>query len=195
MGRKNPPPLWADQGAGSRWRTIEAGIRMQIWGDTFLLFLPSPSFTDDAIVTMVRSMVEHARYLMTHNTGGNWLTMEMNGLYHVGVLFPEFKEAAEWRRFAAERMRAELESQVYPDGAQYELAPGYHNVALSNFVGIVRLARLAGYELPDGYMEQLEKDVRFQSLYDDALRPPAALQRFVKRRRTRPPLDRVPAVP
>src|SRR5690606_12400574 len=39
---KNPPPLWADQGAGSRWRTIEAGIRMQIWGDTFLLFLPSP---------------------------------------------------------------------------------------------------------------------------------------------------------
>ena len=154
---KNPPPLWADQGAGSRWRTIEAGIRMQIWGDTFLLFLPSPSFTDDAIVTMVRSMVEHARYLMTHNTGGNWLTMEMNGLYHVGVLFPEFKEAAEWRRFAAERMRAELESQVYPDGAQYELAPGYHNVALSNFVGIVRLARLAGYELPDGYMEQLEK--------------------------------------
>lgn len=154
---KNPPPLWADQGGGSRWRTIEAGLRLQFWGDTFLYFISSPSFTDEAVVTMVRSFVEHARYLMTHNTGGNWLTMEMNGLFHVGVLFPEFKEAAEWRTFSAERMRAELESQVYPDGAQYELAPGYHNVALSNFVGIVRLAQLAGYELPEGFLEQLER--------------------------------------
>ncbi len=38
------------------WRTIEAGIRMgQTWPAAFYLFSHSPSFTDDAIVTMVKS--------------------------------------------------------------------------------------------------------------------------------------------
>lgn len=155
---KNPVPRWADQGAGSRWRTIEVGIRLSSqWPNAFFYFLGSPSFTDEAIATMVRSMVEQARYLYTHQTGGNWLTMEMNGLYHVGVLFPEFKEAAEWRRFAAERMRDDLTRQVYPDGAQYELAPGYHNVSLGNFVGIVDIAQMNDLELPEGYLENLER--------------------------------------
>lgn len=154
----NPVPLWAQQGAGSRWRTIEAGLRMQgSWPNAFLYFLSSPSFTDEAIVTMVRSMVEHARYLMTHNTGGNWLTIEMNGLYHVGVLFPEFKEAAQWRRFAGERMRDALTRQVYPDGAQVELTPEYHITALENFLGIADIATMNGYELPEGFLSNLER--------------------------------------
>jgi hypothetical protein len=154
----NPVPLWAQQGAGSTWRTIEAGLRMQSsWPDSFLYFLYSPSFTDEAIVTMVRSMVEHARYLMTHNTGGNWLTIEMNGLYHVGVLFPEFKEAAEWRRYAADKMLDALTRQVYPDGAQVELTPEYHITALENFLGIADIAAMNGYELPDGYLANLER--------------------------------------
>ena len=127
------------------------------WPDSFLYFLYSPSFTDEAIVTMVRSMVEHARYLMTHNTGGNWLTIEMNGLYHVGVLFPEFKEAAEWRRYAADKMLDALTRQVYPDGAQVELTPEYHITALENFLGIADIAAMNGYELPDGYLANLER--------------------------------------
>lgn len=157
--RKNPVPLQgADQRPFSRWRTIEAGIRMaHTWPYAFFYCLSSPAFTEEAIVTMVRSMVEHARYLMAHPTGGNWLTMEMNGLYHVGALFPELKEAEVWRTFAAQRLRQELEAQVYPDGAQFELTPGYHNVALANFVGLVRIAQLNGYPLPEGYLENLER--------------------------------------
>lgn len=53
------------------------------------------------------------------------------------MLFHEFKEAAEWRWFATHRLPDDLELQVYPDGAQYEVAPGYHNVSLNNFLGIV----------------------------------------------------------
>ena len=77
------------QGAGSRWRTIECGIRMAgSWPSAFFYFLSSPSFTEGAVIDMVKSMVEHARYLTKYPTSGNWLTMECNGLYHVGALFP-----------------------------------------------------------------------------------------------------------
>ena len=138
--RTCPVPESAANGARSTWRTIEAGIRAaQVWPNLFYHFLLSPEFTDEALVTMVKSFAEHAMYLLPHPTTGNWLCMEGNGLFHVGVLFPEFKDAAKWRDTAVEWLYAEMENQVYPDGVQIELSSGYHHVSLSNFLGVFRL--------------------------------------------------------
>jgi hypothetical protein len=155
----NPVPVGGSGNQpGSRWRTIETGIRMlSSWPDCYFRFLSSPSFTDDAVVLMVKSMVEHARHLLAHPTGNNWLAMEMNGLFHVGVLFPEFRDAALWRETASRRLYEEMNLQVYPDGAQVELATGYHGVSLHNFVGTLRLAELNGIALPGDYAARLEK--------------------------------------
>jgi hypothetical protein len=157
--RECPVPAdGADQQAYSKWRTIEAGIRMfATWPSAFVIFRTSPSLRDETLIAMVKSMVEHGRYLRRHPTTGNWLTMEMNGLYHVGVLLPFVKEAGDWRNFAAARLSAELDAQVYPDGAQIELTPGYHNVALNSFLGPVDMATAYGYSLPDGYLARLER--------------------------------------
>jgi len=85
-------------GAFSKWRTIEAGIRTgSVWPEVFFRFVPAKAFDDEAVVLMVKSFVEHAQYLTKFHTSGNWLTMEANGLYHVGALFPEFKDAKLWR--------------------------------------------------------------------------------------------------
>ncbi len=156
--RSNPAPDEAANVPFSRWRTIEAGIRMSAtWPEAFFRFLTSPSLADDDLLLMVGSFAEHARYLRRFHRHGNWLTMEMNGLYHVGVLFPEFKEAFDWRDFAANRLFEELDAQVYPDGAQCELTPGYHCVALRNFEGLWRLAKLNGLKFPKGYLKKLER--------------------------------------
>jgi len=155
----NPVPVH-DSGnrTGSRWRTIEAGIRMfSSWPDCYFRFLSSPSFTDDALVLMVKSMVEHARHLLANPTSNNWLAMEMNGLFHVGVLFPEFKESSVWRDTAAKRLYDEVNIQVYPDGAQVELATGYHGVSLHNFLGTLKLAELNRITLPGDYAARLER--------------------------------------
>lgn len=157
--RDCPVPMdKADQRAYSKWRTIEAGIRMfSTWPSAFVIFRTSPALQDETLIAMVKSMVEHGRYLRRYPTTGNWLTMEMNGLYHVGVLLPFVKEAEGWRSFAASRLLAELDTQVYPDGAQIELTPGYHNVALRSFLGPVDMAAAYRYSLPDGYMAGLER--------------------------------------
>ena len=140
------------------WRTIECGIRMgQTWPNAFFYFLSSPTFTDDAVCLMVKSMAEHARHLMQWPRSGNWLTMEANGMYHVGVLFPEFKEAAEWRKVAMERLYRELDVQVYPDGAQIELSSGYHQVSLRNFVMALYVGRLNDQAIPEDYAAKLER--------------------------------------
>lgn len=155
---KNPVPVNTSGNETYTWRTIEQGIRCSTsWPEAFFLFLTSPSFNDDAMVTMVKSFVEHARQLMRWHTGGNWLTMEANGLMHVGVLFPEFKEASDWRSTAMERLYAELDRQVYPDGAQIELTTGYHQVSLLNFLRAYDIARINDFAVPPDYIAKLEK--------------------------------------
>ncbi len=152
------PVAKADNRAFSRWRTIEAGIRSgTVWPEVYHRFLAAKAFDDDALVLFLKSYAEHAQYLMSFHTGGNWLTMEANGLYHAGALFPEFRDSKLWRDTALTRLTQELDIQVYPDGAQVELAPGYHGVSVQNFLGPVNLVPLTGCEVPKAYTAKMEK--------------------------------------
>jgi len=157
--RKNPVPLVSSGNGSYTWRTIECGIRQSTtWPDSLYRVLGSESFTPEAAATMTKSMVEHARHLMAWpSRGGNWLTMESNGLGTIGILLPELKEAKEWRETALERLYAELDNQVYPDGAQIELTTGYHQVSLNNFLGLARTAKLNDIRLPRDYYEKLRR--------------------------------------
>jgi hypothetical protein len=157
-----PPPATAANYRDSTWRTIESGIRMRdSWPRAFQAFVRSPSVTDEDLLLYVYSNLQHARYLKQFPSDwGNWLTMEMCGLHTIGSMFPEFRDAAGWRRTAIGTMRASIARQFLPDGAQYELAPGYHIVALDeNGMAIPRLARATGRldEIPADYIAGMEK--------------------------------------
>ncbi|MDH7570824.1 MAG: heparinase II/III family protein, partial [Armatimonadota bacterium] len=160
--RDCPMPDDAGNGPRSPWRTIETGIRAAgVWPHLFYRFLLSPEFTDEALVTMLKGFADHARHLMEHHTSGNWLAMEGNGLFHVGVLFPEFKDAPAWRKTGIGWLYDEMNNQVYPDGVQIELSSGYHHVSLGNFLEAYRIARLNDVPLPDDYLKRLQKMYEF----------------------------------
>ena len=151
-------PVMSSGNSSYTWRTIETGIRSgQTLPEAYSRFITSPSFTDDAIILMVKSFAEHARHLMKWPSTGNWLAMEANGLMTTGVLFPEFKESAEWRKTATDRLYAELDKQVYPDGAQIELSTGYHQVSLDNFLMAYQIAELNDVPMPADYVAKLGK--------------------------------------
>lgn len=153
-----PVPPKVDNGAGSRWRTIECGIRTgSAWPAIWPKILRAKSVDDVTLILWVMSWAEHAPYLMQHASRGNWLTMEANGLYHIGALFPEFRESTLWRETALARLEAEFDNQVYPDGAQMELAPGYHGVSLYNLLGPVTVAASAGFAVPPLYLAKAER--------------------------------------
>ena len=153
-----PMPPDAANTPRSAWRTIETGIRAaQVWPELWYRFVPSPSLTDDALLAFLEAYIDHAHHLMRYHTTGNWLAMEGNGLYYVGVLFPEFREAPAWRSTAAKWIYDEMNNQVYPDGVQVELSSGYHHVSLNNFLSVFKIARLNHEELPAGFLARLEK--------------------------------------
>lgn len=139
------------------WRTIECGIRMGAnWPYVLHAFYRSKSFTDDIITDWYKSIVEHGRRLRSQHMSGNWLIMEMNGLAHIGILYPELKEGKEWLSYAIKVLREELTRQIYPDGFQYELTTGYHDVVLNNYQRFFRTAKAYGVEFPDELLTTLE---------------------------------------
>lgn len=146
------------QGRGSVWRTLDAGLRMRDnWPNILYRFLPSPSFDDETVVKMIKSIYQHAIHLRNNNTANNWLAVEMNGLYVVGGLFPEFKEAEEWCSFAVQKLYEQEKELFYPDGAEIELTPNYHELSASSIVAVYQFAQLNGYQLPSDFVARLEK--------------------------------------
>ncbi len=148
--------------AGSAWRTIEAGIRASgSWPTAFYAFRRSPSLGDESLLRMVKLFAEHAYHLMPEERfyygSPNWHAHAGNGLYTIGVLFPEFRESRRWRETAANRLYAELDSQVYPDGMQVELTSSYHQVTMGHLSAPLVLAERNGLVLPEGYLPKLER--------------------------------------
>ena len=157
---------WATEGRMSL--SLDAGIRMgQTWVPAFYAFLNAPGFGIDDCVAMVKAFRDHAMYLMDpvhFRSLSNWGVMESNGLYQIGAYFPEFKASREWRDTAMTRLRQEIDLQMYPDGAQIELASGYHHVSLRNFVLAYRTAFRNQLPIPNDYLAALERAYHY-SLY------------------------------
>ncbi|MDX2432581.1 MAG: alginate lyase family protein [Bacteroides sp.] len=152
------------------WRPIELGIRMYTaFVPCFYHFLDSPEFTPDFLLTMLGSMYEHAlhsrwyytRHKSYFNVSPNWGLMESNGLAHMGILFPEFREAADWKGEAMSRFEEQIRTQVLPDGMQEERAAGYHLVCTFCFLQILDLALKNGIKVSDTLLKGIESMVDF----------------------------------
>lgn len=150
------PPLGTIGYATDCWRTIECGIRMGAnWPYILFSFIDSPSFDDGLLVDWFKSVYEHALRLSHDRTGFNWLVMEMNGLAHIGLLFPFFKKAGTWFDDAVSTLDGQLDEQFYPDGFQYELTTNYHDVVVNNYQRLFETARAFGRALPDSLRSKL----------------------------------------
>jgi len=137
-------PESASPGSTICWRTIEAGIRfghsLDAWNRAICAFLDSPSVDSRLWLDVIRSIWEHGYRLSQFSSKtSNWLIMEMNGLAHLSILYPIFKSNREWQSFADARLTAELKSQIYPDGFQFELSSGYHWCVMLNYIAYFEL--------------------------------------------------------
>jgi hypothetical protein len=169
-----PIPVKRTRGLGSHplkyavpeWRTLEMGTRLEgTWLNSFYLAIDSEAFTPDVVCEFLKAFHEMADHLLKFSSvremSSNWLTHETRALYAAGVLFPEFEAAGEWKTTAADRMWTELNKQMLPDGAQWELAPGYGAGVLGQFRDVYQLAKLNDEPLPDGYLDRLEASYNY----------------------------------
>lgn len=159
--KDNPMEKWQPARARFAWSTLNATIRIySTWINAWYRVKDSQAWNADAQFVFLTSLREHGRFLMTHAARhGNWVVAEAQGLVELGVMFPEFKEAAAWREEGYLRLRRELEEQVLSDGVHVERTPGYHGMTLGCFMAPVRLGLLNNIEIEgrDRFVEALEK--------------------------------------
>jgi len=151
---KNPVRYAAVPGVASLWRPLDSAIRISIaWPNAYFHFLSSPSFTPEANWLYYKLNYQHAQLLLHDlkdgTRHGNWATTECGGLYIVGTLYPECRDASSWRDYAIERLTSELDIIVPPDGFEAEYTPTYHFVALDGFRRPLDMAKLNNLQVPD----------------------------------------------
>lgn len=131
------------------WRTIESGTRMGVdWPYVLFCIYKSVYFTDDILVDWYKSVWEHGHRLQVNHRSGNWLIIEMNGLAYIGIIYSQFKCSKEWINYAEKMLINQMESQVYPDGFQYELSTGYQGTVINSYMRFVKIANAFSLELP-----------------------------------------------
>ena len=90
-------------------------------------------------------------YELTSNKAvGHW-----TALTTVGLMFPEFKNAAAWQAKGTTQMFNAMAAQFRPDGVHYEQSPGYHGGAMGGFFDVYRLSAENGQPWGDKAVRRL----------------------------------------
>jgi hypothetical protein len=165
--RKNPVPedVSGFVTFGNPWRALEDGLRVQSWLNALQLFRDAPTFDAETIYQLTKSLAEHARYLRAVDIqrgyrAGNWQVVEATGSAFVGMMLPEFRESAQWREKSFSTLTQHMVKDVNPDGAHYELTPGYHAAVMDQFLQVSLLSKKNGYTIP-GLLDRHEKMYEF----------------------------------
>lgn len=143
---QNPPKM------GINWASsLEVSFRSISWLWAFHFFKDSPTFTSDVFLRALKLLYLHARhietFLSTYFSPNTHLTGEALGLFYLGTVFPEFKEAKRWRETGRRILLSELDRHIKPDGVYFEQTSYYHRYTTDFYLHFLILSRASGSEV------------------------------------------------
>ncbi|MCX6570927.1 MAG: alginate lyase family protein [Candidatus Aminicenantes bacterium] len=156
---------------GVNWAcTMDVAIRVVNWLWGYHFFRDSQSLSDKFRLVFYKSMLIHGRHIWRNleNKGSftnNHYLADLVGLIYLGILCPEFKEAAEWREFGLRELWREMPKQVYSDGVTFEASVAYHRLTTELFLSPILLCRLNSIPVPAEEMARLGKMLEFIMYY------------------------------
>ena len=158
---RNPPML------GPNWMVaMEVAIRIANWTWGYSFMSRSSAFSHDASIVFYRNVLSHGRFIMRHlESYGNHRFSNFTGLAFLGFVFPQFKEASQWRRTAVDGLREECVGQVREDGVHFEGSIDYHRLVLEMGAAAVLLARRNEGDVPAPVTQALARMFAFVSGY------------------------------
>jgi hypothetical protein len=162
--RKNPV------GSGPNWSiAMEVAFRSCNWIAGYYLFCDSPSLPAEFWQRFFKSLYFHGRYIEHHleyaKRNGNHLLSDVVGLLFLGTFFRSASFGQSWVTSSVSALQEEMETQVCPDGVNYEKSIGYHRLVLELFYTATVLCQYNKIVLGDSFMKRLEKMFEFTLAY------------------------------
>jgi hypothetical protein len=144
----NPPKL------GINWASsLEVAFRSISWLWALHFFKFSPGLSSDLVKRALKYLYLSARhlesYLSTYFSPNTHLTGEALGLFYLGTLLPEFKEAKRWQETGSRILIEALPMHVQEDGVYFEQSSYYHRYTTDFYIHFLLLARANGFALPN----------------------------------------------
>jgi Heparinase II/III-like protein/Heparinase II/III N-terminus len=150
---QNPPKL------GINWASsLEIAFRSISWLWALQFF--KESINTDVVVRMLKFLYLNAlhleTFLSTYFSPNTHLTGEALGLFYLGLLLPEFRDAERWRTLGLEILVAQLPRHVQNDGVYFEQSSYYHRYTTDFYLHLLILLQLNDYKLPQELKPKLE---------------------------------------
>jgi len=152
---ENPPKL------GINWASsLEVSFRSISWIWALHFFRDSPSLTPSLFLRILKFLYLNARhletFLSTYFSPNTHLTGEALGLFYLGTLLAEFKEAGRWRDTGLGILISQLSKHVRSDGVYFEQSSYYHRYTTDFYIHLLLLFRANGGDAPAQLKERLK---------------------------------------
>lgn len=146
---KNPP------NQGVNWKCgQEVSFRVMAWCFALYGFLDSRSTTAERLQSLLTAMAISGDRIAANidyaiSQKNNHGISEGMGLWTIGILFPELKQANKWRERGRRVLEDLARELIYADGSFSQHSMNYHRVMLHDYLWAVRLGDLNGEALSD----------------------------------------------
>jgi hypothetical protein len=148
------------------WNSVfEVAFRVNTWLWAFYFFRSANGVDQETGLALLRGLLAHGQYLAANlelHVRNNHLLLEAKALAMLGLLFPEFKAAEQWRRQGLKLLYREIEAQVCADGVHGERATHYHRVITGELLELLVLLENNGISIPSNILEIFGRMVEFE---------------------------------
>ncbi len=138
-GRYRSWQTW-DKPAKITWRSLDSAIRL--WKLGYLAPIVAADrkhFSDRAFVNLLYSIWEHLDYLSDDDwDGGNWLSTVNSSVLDNAIALIEFRDSAEWLRYAKTAFETNVLRDVREDGKEIENSTGYVQFAYTSMFNVLK---------------------------------------------------------
>jgi glycosyltransferase involved in cell wall biosynthesis len=137
---QNPPKL------GINWASsLEISFRSISWLWALHYFQNSTALDSKTFSRALKFLYLSGRhletYLSTYFSPNTHLTGEALGLFYLGQILPEFRDAARWRTTGQKILIEQLERQVRADGVYFEQSSYYHRYTTDFYTHLLILSQ------------------------------------------------------
>ncbi|MBE0680748.1 MAG: alginate lyase family protein [Anaerolineales bacterium] len=161
--KHNPPNTSANWKDGQ-----EIALRLMAWTFGFYAFVHSPSTTNLQIsqfTTYLAAQAEriHANIGYAISTRSNHTISEAFGLWMVGLLFPELKNAEKYLSLGRKLLEQEAIAQIFPDGSYSMYSLNYHRFILQIYLYAIRLGELNQSPISSLVLPRISTSIQYLS--------------------------------
>ncbi len=159
--RDNPPHH------GAHWRCgQEISLRLMAWCFALFAMANAPATTPERLAMLVGMMAAQADrvargHIYAHLQRNNHAISEGVGLFTIGLLFPELRQAERWCEQGRKILEYEAQHQIASDGSYVQNSVNYHRVMLQDFLWALRLGEVNDAPLSDVVYQQVRCAVKF----------------------------------